>query len=1086
MILREIKKSFGRFFAIFAIIAIGVGFFSGVRITTPVLVNTVDGFYKKTGFFDLKLLSTLGWEDEDVDKVKKLDGVKEAEGSVTYDIIVKRGEDSEDVFKVHSITKGINGLIVRKGRLPEKDDEIFLESHYSGTYDVGDEFILASENEKEDKDHFKYDKYKITGFGDSSLYINFERGTSSLGNGTVSGFAYILPGGFEEDIYTEVYVKLEGDEKLFSDAYDDKIDAVMDKWEDDTKKIATERYERIYKEADEKLSDAKEEFEEKKADGQKELDDAKKDIENGEEELSDALKDLSKGERDLRKAEDDIKSGKEELTDAGEKLKNAEYELKVNEDKLMDAKAQLDEAATQIEANESALNEAKAGIEQYENALSATKSELDAKSAELESAKAFMDEMTYQAALSQINAGFSRYEEALKDLNEKKAQYEAGVNALNAGKAEYEAALAGYNAGLAAWAEGRKEYLDGVKEYEDGKKEFDDGLKEYEDGKKKVADGWDEYNDGLKELEDGKKEYEDGKKEFDEKIKDAEEEIEDAEEELEDLSDPDTFVIERNTNLGCSCFEGDSEIVAQIAKVFPIFFILVAALVCMTTMTRMVEEQRGQIGTLKALGYSNFDIMGIFSFYSGSAALLGCVIGYFLGIYIFPTVIWMSYQMMYIDIPLKLMIDPLLFAAMVAVSLLCSLGSTYISCRYELFETAASLMRPKAPRPGKRVFLEYIPFIWKRLKFTQKVSVRNIFRYKRRLLMMVVGISGSCALLLTGFGMKDSVANFAADQYDDIQIADGEMIVKNGKKDALPKKVEAYLKEGDIDHILLKESSWDLKTEDKVKSVNVIAPLSYEDMDRFFILKDEKGDRVDLPKKGSAIISVSLSKRYDIQKGDTIHLNNEDMEQMDLKVTGIFQNHVYNYVMISPEERAEDKVNAAYFNVSKVSDVYQVTAGLSKLKSVSYVNVFEDFKHRIGNMMKSLDYIVLLVIFSSAGLSFVVLYNLTNINITERVREIATIKVLGFYPRETSAYVFRENIFLTILGTIAGLFLGILLHRYVISRIVVDMVFFKVSIKRISFFYSILLTIFFTLFVNFIMGGKLEKISMTESLKSVE
>ncbi len=1048
IILREIQKSFGRFFAIFAIIAIGVGFFSGVRITTPAMVHTVDDFYKENHFFDYQLVSTLGWEDEDVEKVKAKDGVKAAEGVFEYDILALGDEGMDTVFRAHSLTEDINGILVREGRLPEKDDEVLLDSLNRMNFEIGDKIVLSNANEKEDLEHFKNKEYTITGFGDSSLYINFERGTTSLGNGMVTAYFYLTKEGFDEDVYTGMYVDLEGDEEIFSNAYKDKLDAQRDEWEDYVEKLGVERYNRLYDEASEELDDAKEEFNEEKTDGQKELDDAKEDLADAEVELDDAKKDIRKGEREIRDAETDLKDAEQELADAKADLDKGREALLVSEDQLRGFLAQLEMAAAQISEGEANLNMLQGQIEM----------------------------------LSQ-NPMPSPEEQAMLAMLQE--QYTQGAARLEVARAQYSAGVAGYNEGLAAYSKGKMEYEDGLKKYEDGKKKYEDGLKDYKNGKKELVDGKKEYEDGLKEYEDGKKEYEDGLKEFNEKVADAEKEIQDAEDELEDLEEPDTFLIERNTNIGYTCFESDSEIVKQIAKVFPVFFILVASLVCMTTMTRMVEEQRGQIGTLKALGYSEADIMGNFAFYAGSAALLGCVIGHVVGIIIFPYFIWVAYQMMYIVLPLEFIFDPTLAILSILASLICSIGTAYAACRYELQETAANLMRPKAPKPGKRVFLEYITFIWSRLSFSHKVSVRNIFRYKRRLLMMVIGISGSVALLLTGFGMKDSVAGFAEVQYDEIQIADGEVKFKKGSDTDIPGKIKTFFEEENIEYTPLKEATYDLIKGDLVKGVNIIAPYEPEKINDYFKLKTMAGEDIKMPEKGEALISIAISRRYDIKEGDTITLRDEDMNELHLKVTGIFENHVYNYVIMSPDE-IDVKLNAAYIEVPEDKDIYKVQAEISKLKNVTYVVVHADFKERISNMMTSLDYIVLLVIISAGGLSFVVLYNLTNINITERVREIATIKVLGFYPNETAAYVFRENLFLTLLGTIGGLILGVALHSFVMSQIKVDMVFFKVSIDTSSYIYSIILAFAFTFLVNFVLRGKLEKISMTESLKSVE
>ncbi len=583
---------------------------------------------------------------------------------------------------------------------------------------------------------------------------------------------------------------------------------------------------------------------------------------------------------------------------------------------------------------------------------------------------------------------------------------------------------------------------------------------------------------------------------------------------IDDVNDVDYYVLDRNTNVGYVCFESDSGIVDGVSRVFPVFFILVAVLVCMTTMNRMVEEQRSMIGMFKALGYGEATIMGKYMIYSGTAAVIGCAGGYLIGTYVFPEVIWYAYHLMYINIPLIRVVDWKLICIVLAASLLCTIGTTWLSCRYELAETAAGLMRPKAPKPGKRVLLERIPFIWKRMKFLKKVSVRNIFRYKKRFFMMIIGISGCTALLLTGFGLKDSITGFADTQFGEIQVADGTITfnttlgdnVSDGNKDSAGVQDSETVGENDnsgnvtLDELLgdyveeydiVSEMSWDLVEDSGVKSVNMIIMEDPAHISRYVKFKDHKGNEIDYPGKGEAVINNALADQYGIKTGDEITVRNSDMKEIRVKVSGIFNNHVYNYVFISPDTYQEQmgsdpEYKTVYFNLKDGIDAHQAAADLMEDSSILSVTVNKDMKERISNMMKSMNYIVIVVILSAGALAFIVLYNLTNINITERIREIATIKVLGFFKNETSAYVFRENRVLTAFGIVFGLILGVFLHSFVMSQIKVDMVSFDVYVAPLSYVYSIVLTFVFNFLVNLIMSAKLENINMAESLKSVE
>jgi putative ABC transport system permease protein len=550
-------------------------------------------------------------------------------------------------------------------------------------------------------------------------------------------------------------------------------------------------------------------------------------------------------------------------------------------------------------------------------------------------------------------------------------------------------------------------------------------------------------------------------------------------------------VLNRGTNIGYACFESDSEIVNGVSKVFPIFFILVAVLVCMTTMNRMVEEQRTMIGMFKALGYGEGTIMAKYMIYSGSAALIGCVVGYVVGMAVFPPVIWFAYKMMYIDIPLVYAFDLKLIIAVVLVALVCTVGTTWLTCRYELYETAANLMRPKAPKAGKRVFLEKIPFVWNKMKFLKKVSVRNIFRYKKRLFMMIIGISGCTALLLTGFGINDSIAGFADTQFDEIQVYDGSIVLSTSKDSVATGELVDELSQVTESYDFVYESSWDLTVNNSVKTVNLVAPEKTANFGKYLIFKDSKGNGISYPEKNQAVINNAIADDYDIEVGDEIIVRNSDMDEIKLTVSGIFENHVYNYVFISPETYEEQLGGAPeyasiYFNLKSGLDAHEELAKIMAMDGAASVTINQDSRQRVSQMMNSLNYIILVVILAAAALAFIVLYNLTNINITERIREIATIKVLGFFKNETASYVFRENRVLTAIGIIVGLGLGVLLHSFVMSQIKVDMVSFDVYISPLSYIYSIILTFVFNFGVNIIMSRKLENINMAESLKSVD
>lgn len=1080
--LREIKGTFGRFFAIMAIIALGVGFFTGVRITTPAMVSMMNSYIKNGQLYDYRLVSTIGWDQDNVDSFAEMNGIRYAEGSKSIDALFIRG-DKEEPLKVFSLPDKANRYTVTEGSLPHAEDECIVDENISNTLKIGDTLTLSDENEEDTLSTFKHKTFKVVGKVRSVSYINFERGTTSLGNGSLGGFIYVLPEEFDTDLFTDIYLKTDTDYMIYSDEYNDHIDSLQDSIKEKADKEAGLRYQRIFDDAQSELQDGRDELESKRNDGQKELDDAKNELESAEKKLSDAEKKLSDskkeiedGQKELDKSKKQLDDGQAELNKAKQQLDDSKKQLEESEKKLISGEAELNNGQAQLDAAYAELDAKTASIDTQENELSASIAAIDFLPAD--------QQAQLRAAQEQISSGRTQIDAARQELDAKQAELDNSRAALEAGRAEYEAGKAKYEAGLkeyeknaAELAAGKTKYEQGVKDLEKGRSEYDKGIKEFQDGQK-------DYNSGLAD-------YKDGQKEFSEKISDAEKELADAESKVSDLKKPDTYVLTRSTNIGYACFENDSEIVSQVARVFPVFFILVAALVCMTTMSRMVEEQRSQIGIFKALGYSNHTIMRKFTFYSGSAAAIGCTVGYIIGTISFPRIIWMTYTMMYTPLRIPYLFDWKLALIAVTVSMLCSIGTTYISCRYELHETAASLMLPKAPKAGKRVLLEYVPFIWNKLKFLYKVSIRNIFRYKGRFFMMILGIGGCMALLMTGFGIKDSIAGFADQQYGSIQTTDALVSFRADKDGSIPEKLIEVLDSNAREYTFLRSGAWDLLYGSKVKSINLEAIGDSSKINRFINFHSMDGTPLEAPALNEALVSHSVAERYGAKTGEQITLRDENMRELHLTVAGVFENHVYNYVFISAETLENQlgeatEFNEAYVNFNTNSDQSTDGAKIARNSSVASVVLYSELKTRLGNMMNSLNYIVLVIIICAAGLAFIVIYNLTNINITERIREIATIKVLGFFRRETSAYVLRENIALTAIGIIVGTGLGILLHRFVMQQIVVDMVDFTPRILPMSFVYSILLTFGFNFIVDLFMEFKLEKINMAESLKSVE
>ena len=548
-------------------------------------------------------------------------------------------------------------------------------------------------------------------------------------------------------------------------------------------------------------------------------------------------------------------------------------------------------------------------------------------------------------------------------------------------------------------------------------------------------------------------------------------------------------MLDRTANIGCATLDNDMGIVRGVSRVFPLFFFLVAALVCVTTMTRMVDEQRTQNGVLKALGYRSGAIIGQYLFYAGSASLLGCIAGFLLGSRLLPMALWRVYQIMYaIDRPVAFVLDWELFAGCTALFLLCALGATYLVCRRDLNESAAELIRPKAPPAGKRIFLERAKFIWKRVKFLHKVSIRNILRYKKRMVMMILGVGGCTALLLTGFGIRDSIQHILDYQYDEIELYDCSVSFKNALNEA---EMEAFRSaHADVvsEAAFLHVSAMDLTEGGKTLSVNAV--VFEEDPEGFIDLHRGK-EPIPWPKPGETVIDYRLAMDCGIKTGDAITLRDPDFREVTLIVSGIFDNYIYDYAFIHADTFREQwgaapEIKTAFLKLGEEADRHAAAASIVSDRNAAAVNVLDDMRERVGSMLASMNYIVLIVLVCAGALAFIVLYNLTNISINERRREIATLKVLGFYPKESAAYVFRENMILTGISALAGLPMGYALLWYVMRQIKISSFYFGCRAAPLSYVTAVALTFVFAAAVAFLLYFKLEKIDMADSLKAIE
>ena len=1022
---REIRTSLARYLAILSIVALGVGFFSGLKDCKASMESTARRYLDRTNFYDYQILSSYGADDDSVALASSWDGVSAAEGSVQVDVMAKSGDGDSRALKAISLPSEINKLNLVEGRLPQNANECAVDA-YSITdegFHVGDRIVLSDENDKDKLKQFSVHDFEIVGTVNTPIYLDYQRGSTDIGNGSLDTFFFIDRDAFDVDYYTNLYVKLSGDEASITPEHEDKLKANEDNMKALSEAVTDGRRETARKEAQDELDEKKQEYEDNLA--------------KYEKEKKNAEKKLDKAEDQIEKGEKTIKNTRSELNAAIQQANNAIATLPATISDLNSKKAQAEAGIAQINA---AAEEEKAKL----------KAAFDAGA---------IDEQTYAAGIAGIDEG----------TKTEIAKVEASIAEIDKGIAQAEAGLAQAKAGLA-------QAQAGLEELDRQEKKLDSSEKQLKKEEKK-ADS--EFDKAKKELDDAK------------------DKLDEAQEKIDDMEQGNSYALSRTENAGYSSFDSNSSIVSNIAKIFPVFFFLIAALVCMTTMTRMVDEQRTQIGILKALGYSNAQVVGKYMFYSGSAALIGALLGFFVGCKVFPVAIWNAYTMMYdFSNEVDYIIDWKLGLLSIGASLLCSMGATWVSIASDFRVAPSDLIRPKTPPAGKRILLERIRPLWNRISFLYKVSIRNIFRDKKRFLMMVIGVSGCTALLVAGIGIRATISKVADYQFDEISTYDITTIFsKNMTADRQADFLDDLSEAGELPDDAVRflhrgEVTIDMGS-GKTVDVSCVATEA-EGFGEFVDL--HSGDQhIDYPGPGEAVIVKKTNHDYGIGVGDKIKLR-EDYREMEVTITGVADNYVYDSIYISPETYREGfgkepDLKAAYINLDEGSSEEEIRSFAAKAagyENAAAVQTNIDVRENVAKMMKSLDAIVYVVILSAALLACIVLYNLTNINITERIREIATIKVLGFNQLEVSQYVFRENLFLTAVAALVGIPMGKWLLRFVIDNIVLSMIYFEPRHGPYDIPIAVALTFVFAMFVNLAMQRRLRNVSMTESLKSVE
>ena len=1078
---RTIRKTLNRFCSILLIVALGVGFFAGVRATGDDMRSTASDYYTEYNAMDLKILSTLGFSDNDVAAVQAVAGVKQVyAGKFTDCLTLCQDNFLTRVFSLPDNPddpETMNRLRVLEGRLPSAENECAIDQNIMDKYgfSVGQTLKLASADPLDDLENdLKNTEYTIVGMVNSPIYVDMSRrGSTTVGDGSLDAYLYVPEENFTAEYYTELYVTAADADALncYTEAYDDLVEALCDALTPAEAARSELRMEEMADYLNEKIPEA-----------QKKITDAEAQLADAEQQLTDAANKLAD-------ARQQISDGEKQLVDGRAALEAQKKQYEAYEKKYEDGKQELAAAKLQITAAEAMGAQLTAGKAQV-NAILGRMENLPAGSPLLPilagTLAPTLNELT-DANGKKLNLGDKLYDESGEVTPETVAATRIAVNSY--------------------FADMQRQIGSASAQYENGKRELEESRKQLDTYKNALENAEDRLDNGEKELADARVKLAEGEKEFEEKSTEARKKIADgkaalnrgklqlanAEETQEKLSPAKWYVYSRSDlALGVSEFGDDAVRIDNISVIFPVFFLAVAALVCLTTMARMVEEQRTEIGTLKALGYTDREIQKKYLIYSLSATVVGSVVGLSVGFKLFPTVIYDAYCIMY-DLPsVKAPFHWGVAAICVAVALICVTLVTCSVCRGVLKEMPANIMRPKAPPAGQRVLLEKVTFIWKRLSFSHKVTVRNLFRYKKRVLMTIIGIAGCAALVLTGYGLNDAIGDIVTNQFQRVFRYD--LLAGYSAEDEAAE--QALFDQLDSDPAIQEWMPQYRNTvtalgNDLSLSVNLTVSEDYTKLTDFISLQERVSGKVLTPEKRGAIITEKLGTMLDLKAGDTLTLRDSDNRLYEMEITGVSENYASHFVYISAEYYEEifgkaPEYNSVIVDLVDRDDWKVASEKLLAGGTIQMVASDAEMLEQYINVTDNLGYVVAVLIVSAGLLAFVVQYNLSNINITERTREIATLKVLGFYDREVSAYIYRENIILTILGTAAGLLLGTGLTRFVITTAEIDSIMFGRNIYFPSFLMATLLTFLFSFIVNWVMHYRLKKISMVESMKSVD
>ncbi|WP_346938891.1 FtsX-like permease family protein [uncultured Clostridium sp.] len=1126
-IIREILASKARFISILAIIFLGVAFYSGIKSSGPDLKESINEFFRKQNLMDSKIVSSIGLNENDLKLLENNDKILDYYGARSIDV---------NLTNINSVVKfmeynpkdssNINNLIVTEGRLPENSGEISLDENAlkeNKNLKIGDTYTIESDEDLDE--YFDKKTFKIVGFVQSPMYIeNMSRGTTTVGKGSVDYFAIINSSDISMDVYTEIYVRFKNVAGLgaYSDEYKDKMEENNKYLESLYSNRVVERIEEVKLEAQKEFDKGYKEIE----DGERKLEDAQKEIDDGKVQL---LHGKNQYEQFVKKYQQEIKDGELQLIEGEKQLDNGQKELDKQKEQFLDGEKQLQSAKKELDnAKQEFLNQGidpTQGTKEYENQIDSLESLIttyNALSNDMietvnnlkEGDKVPNEKIQYwKGIISNPSLGLNELSNLVNSLEEDPTNVslvlniskgvESASKSASGNKSKIETLVAGitqYQQGVTAYEEQVKGFNEGKTQLEAAQKQLDKGKEDLIKGKKELEEGKKqgqlELDKAKKELDDSEKKLLDGEKEIKEnreKLIDGRKEIDKEKEKLNDLDDSKYYFFDRNDNPGYSTYKGSIDSLDKIASVFPVFFFLVAALICLTTMTRMVEENRVEIGTLKALGYKDLEIARKFIVYAALASIAGSVIGILVGSSILPYIISKAYSSTFTLPDVKIHYYPSYIIQSLVASIFCTVGAALIVLKEELRENPSNLMRTKAPKVGKKILLERITPLWKRLNFNQKVTFRNLFRYKQRMLMTILGISGCMAMLVAGISLQKSNSSIMDIQFGKLLKYDAMVVFNDNNTE---KEDEEYDK--CLDNLKGYESSLNIHQDSVTfskqgvskQTATMYVPENIDELSKYILLNDrESGTEYKLSDNG-VIINEKLAKILDASVGDDVTVTDSDNNSHKVRVDNIVENYAGHYMYLSPSYykeifKSEPTYNAQLLKLnSNREDDNKISTTLMDNDKV--INVTLASKLRSLSESADLGLVMIVIIVASGSLAFVVLYNLININVSERIREISTIKVLGFYDNEVAMYIFRENIILTILGILAGSFMGKILYVFLVSTAEMDNMMMIPTVDISSYVISGLITMFFAIVVMIMMHIKLKNVNMIDALKSVE